>query len=160
MNRFVDIVRRITTLGTGLGAAFLAGIMVLIAASIITSFFGRVIPGSYDLIELMIVVTVAFSLSHSGIKRGHVAVKIIVELFPGRVQDIIAGFTNFISMIFWGVVAWAAYKISFEKGILEVTNDLLIPYMPFRFTFAFGLLLLAIVFFIEMVKALKRGLKR
>ena len=160
MNRFTDIVRRITVLGTGLGSIFLAGIMVLIVASIITRFFGRVIPGSYELIELMIVVSVAFSLAYSGIKRGHVVVKIIVDLFPERVQDIIAGFTNFISLIFWGVVAWAAYKITVEKGILEVTDDLLIPYMPFRFIFAFGLLLLAMAFLIEMVKALKRGLKR
>ena len=160
MNRFTDIVRRITVLGTGLGSIFLAGIMVLIVASIITRFFGRVIPGSYELIELMIVVSVAFSLAYSGIKRGHVVVKIIVDLFPKRVQDIIAGFTNFISLIFWGVVAWAAYKITVEKGILEVTDDLLIPYMPFRFIFAFGLLLLAMAFLIEMVKALKRGLKR
>ena len=77
-----------------------------------------------------------------------------------RVQDIIAGFTNFISLIFWGVVAWAAYKITIEKGILEVTDDFLIPYRPFRFIFAFGLLLLALAFLIEMVKAMKRGLKR
>jgi TRAP-type C4-dicarboxylate transport system permease small subunit len=160
MNRFTDIVRRITVLGTGLGSIFLAGIMVLIVASIVTRLFGRVIPGSYELIELMIVVTVAFSLAYSGIKQGHVLVKIIVDLFPERVQDIIAGFTNFISLIFWGVVAWAAYKITVEKGILEVTDDFLIPYRPFRFIFAFGLLLLALAFLIEMVKALKRGLKR
>lgn len=160
MNRFADIIRRVTVLGTGLGAAFLAGIMVLIVASIIVRLFGRVIPGSYELIELMIVVTVAFALAYTGLKQGHVTVNIIVSRFPQRVQDIVAGFTCLISLGIWGVMAWAAYKIAVEKGILEVTEYFLVPYIPFRFVFALGLLLLSLAFLIDMYNALKRGLKR
>jgi len=160
MKRFADIVRRIIVLGTGLGAVFLAGIMVLIVASIITRFFGRVIPGSYEMIELMIVVTVAFALAYTGLRQGHVIVNIIVSRFPQRFQGIVAGFTCLISLGIWGLMAWAAYDIAVEKGILEVTDYFLVPYIPFRFIFALGLLLLSLVFLIDMYEAMKRGLKR
>lgn len=160
MNRFADVVRRIIVLGTGLGAVFLAGIMVLIVASIITRFFGRVIPGSYEMIELMIVVTVAFALAYAGLRQGHVTVNIIVSRFPQRFQGIVAGFTCLISLGIWGLMAWVAYDIAVEKGILEVTDYFLVPYIPFRFIFALGLLLLSLVFLIDMYKAMKRGLKR
>ncbi|MFC1820156.1 TRAP transporter small permease [Thermodesulfobacteriota bacterium] len=160
MNRFADIVGRIIVLGTALGAVFLAIIMVLIVTSIVTRFFGRVVPGSYELIELMIVVTVAFALAYTGLKQGHVTVNILVSRFPQRVQDIVASFTCLISLGLWGVMAWVAYKIAVEKGILEVTDYFLVPYIPFRFVFALGLFLLTLVFFIDMYKSIKQGLNR
>jgi TRAP-type C4-dicarboxylate transport system permease small subunit len=160
MNRFEKILEWLTHIGTGLGAFFLAGIMVLIVASIITRLFGRVVPGSYEMIELMIVVTVSFSLAYTGLKQGHVIVNIVVSRFPERLQIFCTVFTCLISLGFWGALAWAAYQIALEKGILEVTEYFLIPYIPFRFVFTIGLLLVSLTFLIEMLKSIKRGLSK
>jgi hypothetical protein len=57
---FVNIFRKITNTGSRIGSYFLAGIMILVVGSIVIRPFGRAIPGSYEVIELLIVVPVAF----------------------------------------------------------------------------------------------------
>jgi TRAP-type C4-dicarboxylate transport system permease small subunit len=159
MDRFAKILRRLIVFCTGIGSIFLAGIMALIVANIIVRFFGRVAPGSYETIELMIVVTVAFALPYCGMHNGHVSVDLILKAFPERVQDILNASNNLISIIFWGALGVAAFAIGFEKGWLEITDYFQLSYLPFRIVFGMGLLLLALNFVIELFNSLKRFLK-
>lgn len=160
MECFRKILQRLIVFCTGIGSLFLAGIMAIIVVSIIVRLIGRVVPGSYETIELMIVVVVAFALPYCGMHNGHVRVDLIMKVFPEKVQGILNAFNHLISMIFWGALGVVAYAIGFEKGWLEITDYFRISYLPFRIVFGLGLLFLALNFMIEMHNSLKRVLKR
>ena len=160
MDRFTKILNRLIVMFSGLGAICLAFIMLIIIANIIVRIFGKVVPGSYETIELVVVVTIAFSLSYSGMYKGHVKVDLILNQFPERLQNIIKAFNHFVCMVFWGVLGVAAFAIAFEKGLLEITDYFRVPYMPYRMAFGLGMLFLALTFMIRSYQAIKRGLKK
>ena len=134
--------------------------MLLVVAVVLFRLFGKAIPGSYELIELMIVVTVAFALSYTALKQSHVVVDLLVSRFPLRTQTILAIFTYFLSMVIWGLIVWASYDIMLEKWLLEQSYLLKIPYLPFRIVWVFGLLIFSLIFLLEMYKALKQVVSR
>lgn len=160
MEYFAYIVRRITGIGVALGAAFLVGMMVLIVANIIYRLTGHVITGSYELSELLIVVTVAFALGYAAVQKSHVVVKILVSRFPQRWQAILEAFTSFLSMGTWAVIAWASSLIFLERWLTEESEMLLIPFLPFRIVLLFGLVLIALVYLIYMVMALRKAVMK
>jgi TRAP-type C4-dicarboxylate transport system permease small subunit len=157
---FANIVGRICSVGSAIGAAFLGGMMVLIVAVVVVRPFGEVIVGSYELIELLIVVTVAFALGYTALKKAHTVVDILVSRFPKRLQAIVAVFTCFLSFGIWGWITWAGLDIALKKGIMERTDLLLVSYLPFRLVWVFGLFLISIIFLIEMLNALKQAVSR
>ena len=134
--------------------------MLIIIANIIVRIFGKVVPGSYETIELIIIVTIAFSLAYSGMHKGHVKVDLIVNRFPEKARNFIDAFTYLVCFIFWGALGVVAYIMAFEKGWMEETDYFGTPYMPFRLVFGLGLLFLALTFLIEMYQSIKKGLKK
>jgi TRAP-type C4-dicarboxylate transport system permease small subunit len=158
MEYFTRLVKQINGVGVALGAAFLVGMMVLIVANIIYRLAGHVVTGSYELSELMIVVTVAFALGYAALQKSHVVVKILISRFPERWQAILEAFTSFLSMGTWAVIAWASSLIFFERWLTEESEMLLIPFLPFRIVLLFGLILIALVYLIYMVMALRKAL--
>jgi len=160
MEYFANIVRRITGIGVALGAAFLVGMMVLIVANIIYRLTGHVITGSYELSELLIIVTVAFALGYAALEKSHVVVKILVSRFPQRWQAILGALISFLSMGTWAVIAWASSLIFLERWLTEESEMLLIPFLPFRMVLLFGLILIALVYLIYMVMALRKAVMK
>jgi len=131
--------------------------MVLIVASVVVRPFGEVIAGSYELVEVLIVVIVGFALAYTALKQRHVAISLLTSRFSQRKQVIIASFTWFLSLCTWGIIVWASTDIMFEKWLAERTEWLGVPYLPFRFVWVFGLLLYCLVFLIELSRALKQA---
>ena len=160
LERFVKIVYKIGSFGLGIGSFFLAAIMVLIGASIIVRFFGHVILGSFELIEVMIIVTVAFAVAYTAMKQSHVAVTIFVSRLPQRIRAIIASLTWFLSLGILGLILWASADIMLDKWIGEGTDILQVPILPFRFVWVFGLLLFCLALLIEMYRALKQAVSK
>ena len=160
MEYFAYIVRRITGIGVALGAAFLVGMMVLIVANIIYRLTGHVITGSYELSELLIVVTVAFALGYAAVQKSHVVVKILVSRFPQRWQAILEAFTSFLSMGTWAVIAWASSLIFLDRWLTEESEMLLVPFLPFRLVLLFGLILISLVYLIYMFMALRKAVMK
>jgi TRAP-type C4-dicarboxylate transport system permease small subunit len=160
MGRFAKIVHRILLAGMAIGGVFLVGMMVLIVANIAYRTTGHVIDGSYELSELMIVVTASFALGFAALHRSHVDVKIIVSNFPDRLQKILEAFTSFLAMGTWAVVAWAGSLILWDRWLTEESEMLLIPFLPFRVVLLIGLILIALVYLIDMILALKMAAKK
>jgi TRAP-type C4-dicarboxylate transport system permease small subunit len=143
-----------------LGAAFLVGMMVLITASVIYRRIGHVIPGTYELSELMIVVTTAFALGYAALNKRHIVIKVVVERFPQRAQAILEAVMSFISLATWATIAWTGFLILSKRWLNEASETLSVPYLPFRLIFLVGLVLLCSVYLIDMVKALRQAMKK
>ena len=160
MDRFTNIIGRIIGIGMAVGAAFLVGMMVLIVANIIYRLTGHVIVGSFEISELLIVVTAAFALGYAALQKSHVDVGIVVSRFPRRWQAILEALTSFLSMGTWAVAAWAGSLILFERWHTEESELLLIPFFPFRLVLFLGLILIALVYLIYLLKALRETVKK
>jgi TRAP-type C4-dicarboxylate transport system permease small subunit len=157
MDYFINLVRRTTGWGMACGATFLTGMMVLIVANIITRLFGHIIPGSYEISTLMIVVSVAFALGYAGVQKRHVVVKILTDRFSPRWQAVVEIITSLISMATWAVIGWASYTVLAKRLLTEVTDLLDVPYLPFRIIFVAGIAILCLVYLTDLIKAFKQA---
>ena len=143
-----------------LGAAFLIGMMVLITASVIYRRVGHVIPGTYELSELMIVVTAAFALGYAALKKSHIVIKVVVARFPQRAQAILEAVMSFISLATWAAVAWTGVLIVSKRWLNEESEMLSVPYLPFRLIFLLGLVLVCSVYLIDLIRALRQAVRK
>jgi len=143
-----------------LGAAFLAGMMVLITASVISRRAGNVIQGTYELSELMIVVTAAFALGYAALNKTHIVIKVVVERFPQRAQAILGAVMSFISLATWAMVAWTGVLILSKRWLNEESEYLSVPYLPFRLIFLLGVVLVCSIYLIDLIRALRQAVRK
>lgn len=160
MEYLANLVRRMSGWGMALGATFLVGMMVLIVASVIFRRAGHIIPGTYELSELLIVVTVAFALGYAALKKSHIVVKFVVARFSQRTQAILEAVTSFISLATWAVVAWTGVIIVSKRWLREESEMLSVPFLPFRLIFLFGLILFCLVYLIDLFRALSQAVRK
>ena len=156
MDRFTNIIGRIVRGGTIAGSIFLLVVVLIIVINVIIRFFGHMIPGHYELVSLITVISVAFSLSYTAIHKGHIAMKILVSRLTERNQIILGAFTTVVSIAVWAAIAWASITVIQDKMLKEVSNMLLIPYLPFRCVWVFGLILYCLVMVTDLFMTKRR----
>jgi TRAP-type transport system small permease protein len=147
---------QITNIGAFVACIALLATMVITVSNIIYRMSGYVIIGTYDLTELLIVVFVGFSIAYTVLTKGHVSVRVIVELFSKRSQNFFKGFTLILGFLFWALTVWSSTELAIEKAALgEKTDILSISYIPFRWFFIFGLFLVSINLLLDFVKLVR-----
>ncbi|MFC1821048.1 TRAP transporter small permease [Thermodesulfobacteriota bacterium] len=161
MGSFTKIVHRVIIVCTAAGGAFLVGIMALTVANVIYRLFGRAIAGSYEISELLIVVTVAFAIGYTAVRQSHITVKILVSRLSPLTQAIVGSVSSILCFGIWAVIVWASIRDSLQKTLAGEYSDLLeIPFLPFRAVWVLGLILLCLVFLINLYNALRQGVNK
>ncbi|MGD9012237.1 MAG: TRAP transporter small permease, partial [Desulfobacterales bacterium] len=94
-------------------------------------FFSRPIAGTYDLVSLMGAVIAAFAMPYTMLKKGHVAVDLVVrKLSPGK-QLVVETVTHVVGILLFIVMVWQCVILASDmKDAGEVTPTLLLPYYP------------------------------
>ena len=134
---------------------FLIAMIAITGANIVSRLFGLPIRGTFELMGYFGAVVTAFALGYTQIKRGHIAVDIVVLRFSEKTQRILHTVNHFICMAFFVIVAWQVSKYAttlWETG--EVTETLQIVYYPFTYAVALGCLILAVTFFVDILKSI------
>jgi TRAP-type C4-dicarboxylate transport system permease small subunit len=156
MDYFERIIQRISNICTSIGAVMLVLIMGIIVTSIILRFFGRVLPGMWELVQLFIVVTAGFALVHTGLTHDHIAVNFVLSRLTERGQDIFQCIASFVGLGIWSMLAWGTLDFIFEGWLFEKTEMIEFPYFPFKFAWAVSLFLMCTLLFIDCYHALRR----
>ena len=156
MDRFTNIIGRIVRGGTIGGSIFLLVVVLIIVTNVVIRFFGHMIPGHYELVSLITVISIAFSLSYTAIHKGHIAMNIVVSRLSKRNQIILGAFTTVVSIAVWAAITWASITVIQDKMLKEVSNMLLIPYLPFRCVWVLGLILYCLVLVTDLFMTKKR----
>lgn len=156
MGSIENAIRRISNLASGLGAAVLVAIMALVVANIGFRFFGRVIPGTYELVQLLIVVTAAFALAQTAHDKGHIVVSVLLSRLPVRGQMVTLCITSFIGFAIWGLLAWGTVAAMGEGWLEETTELLEVPFWPVKLCWVLGLILLSLLLLMEFINGLRR----
>jgi TRAP-type C4-dicarboxylate transport system permease small subunit len=154
MNIFEKVINHVSRWGVVAAGAFLVAIMIAIVLDIVLRLARIPIIGSYEITQLFIVVTVAFALPYTALKKGHVVVDLLVSRLKERSRTISSVITIFLSLVIWGLVVWASVGVLEEKWTREASFTLQIPYLPFRFAWVIGLALFCLVYLLEVIKGI------
>jgi len=139
---------------TFLGGVFLVGMIVLTCANILSRLIWVPIIGTFEMMGFFGAIVTAFALGYTQIKRGHIAVDVLVNTFSDKVKKTLSIINNTICCLFFLVAAW---QISIKANTLmntgEVTETLQVIYYPFTYAVAFGCLVLSVTLMTEIIRA-------
>jgi len=138
-----------------IAGVFLVAMVGLTCADIFSRLFWTPILGSVELVALFGSVVTAFALGYTQLRRGHIWVEVLVNLFPDRVKRVLSLINSLVCMGFFAMVAW---RLSLWSGSLlragELTETLKIIYYPFSYGVALGCAVLSLVFLMEGLKSM------
>ena len=147
---FEKAVTRISDFFNMIASAALMLMMVLSCADIFMRYlFSRPITGTYDVVGLSGAVLVSFALPYTMLKKGHVAVELLVQSLSRGKRLVIETFSHLLGVSLFLVLVWQAILLSRDmKAAGEVTPTLLLPFYPILYCMAvcfFGLCLAILV---------------
>jgi len=133
------------------------GMMAVTCFDIIFRSIGIVFLGASEIVSFLGGIAVAFSLAYTFIKKGHVAMDVLIRKFPGAIQKKLQIGNNLFVMILCAIIAFEGIKHAMElKAIGEVSFTLQIPFYPLVFGIAASFVTLAVVIFMDICLILNR----
>lgn len=135
-----------------LSAASIVTMMLLTFFDVVLRLFRHPIPGTYEMVGFAGAVMVSFSLGHTSLERGHIAVDFLVSKFPNKIQLIIDRVNTLVCTGLFSLIAWQSvfYALNTKKSG-EVSMTLQMPVYPFIFGIAAGCGLLSIVLLLRFL---------
>ena len=138
-----------------IAGAFLVAMIALTCTNVFLRAAWIPVAGTFELMGYFGAVITAFAMGYTQIKKGYIAVDILVIKFPKRIQNILNAVNSLICTAFFVLVTWQISKYASNlRSSGEVTETLQIIYYPFTYAVAAGCGALALVFFIESFKPL------
>jgi TRAP-type C4-dicarboxylate transport system permease small subunit len=150
LEKISDVLNKLLTF---LGGLFLVVMVVLTCANIISRLIWVPIIGTFELMGFFGAMVTAFALGYTQVKRGHIAVDVLVNTFPGNVKKALTQVNNVICSLFFLIAAWQiVVKANTLMETGEVTETLQIIYYPFTYAVAFGCLVLSLTLLTEIIR--------
>lgn len=139
---------------TVIGGAFLVGMITITCANIFLRAVWMPVRGTFELMGYAGAIVTAFALGYTQIKKGHIAVDILVTGYGDRTRKIIHAINSGLCSGFFMLAAWqVALKAHTLMTTGEVTETLRIVYYPFTYAVAFGCFTLALTLLTELLRA-------
>ncbi|MGB6011526.1 MAG: TRAP transporter small permease [Desulfobacterales bacterium] len=137
-----------------IGGVFLVGMIVLTCGNIVFRLVWVPIRGTFELMGYFGAIVTAFALGYTQMKRGHIAVDVLVNSFSDKRRKVVDTINYSVCFLFFGVAAW---QISIKATTLmntgEITETLRIIYYPFTYGVALGCAVLSLVLFTDLIKS-------
>jgi TRAP-type C4-dicarboxylate transport system permease small subunit len=160
MTRIHKELKWISTLFNALAGAAVIVMMLLTCADVLLRLMRHPIPGTYELVGFLGTVIVAFALALTSLEKGHIAVEILVEKLPARVQTGIEAVTSLIGASLFSLLTWQSLIYATDmRQSGEVSVTLTMPIYPFIFGIAAGSALLVLVLMADSLRATIRTVK-
>ena len=129
--------------------------MTLTCADVVLRLFRMPIPGTYEIVSFMGAVAVSFAIAHTSVEKGHVAVSLVVQLLPKRVQAIIESILAVLGIILFALIAWQSVLYGLDcQSSGEVSLTLQLPFYPIIYGVALGAGVVCLVLLVDFVNAI------
>jgi TRAP-type C4-dicarboxylate transport system permease small subunit len=110
------------------------------------------IPGTYELVCFLGSVAVSFAMAHTSIERGHVAVSLVVRLFPQKIQALIDTITGIFSFVLFALLSWQSVLYGNDlRASGEVSLTLQLPFYPFVYGIGFAAAVVCLVLLVDII---------
>lgn len=115
--------------------------MVLVVGNVLLRLFGHPMGGTYEWVGFLTALAIGLSLAYCGAQGGHVAITMLVDKLPPRVQDSIDMITGTLVLLFLVLTSWeiAAYATTMAASG-EVAATTKVPVYPFIYIISIGFL--------------------
>jgi TRAP-type C4-dicarboxylate transport system permease small subunit len=139
-------------------AAAIFFMMALTSADVFLRFFRMPIPGTYEIVSFMGAVAVSFAVAHTSVEKGHVAVDLVVQLFPRRAQAVIESIIAGFGVILFALIAWQSviYALDCQRSG-EVSLTLQMPFYPIIYGVALGAAIECLVLNVDLLNAVSKA---
>ena len=136
----------------------LVGMTVLTCADVILRLFRRPILGTYEIVGFLGAAVAAFAMAHTTIRRGHVAVEVLVSRLPLRVQVIIYLVTHLLGVVLFALIAYECVRFGNDLRLTgEVSLTVQIPFFPVLYGISFSSLVVCLVLLVDFWRVLTGG---
>jgi TRAP-type C4-dicarboxylate transport system permease small subunit len=160
MGWFQRLITKVGNWGTVLGAIFMSAIALIITATVVGRALRIALPGTFDLVETLVVVSIAFALVYGQLQDRHLRAEIAIERLHGRVKSGIESFLGVFNLFYWAVLLYAGAAMFSDKwGKGEATELLKVPVAPFRGVWVFALIVMCLLLVFKLVHHLRRWVK-
>jgi len=113
------------------------------------------IPGTYEIVSYLGAAAVSFAMAHTLAEGGHVAVTLVVQLFPRRLQGIIEIIISIFGIILFGLIAWQSVVYGMDcQRAGEVSMTLQLPFFPVIYAVALCAGVVCLVLLVDLANAL------
>jgi TRAP-type C4-dicarboxylate transport system permease small subunit len=131
--------------------------MLLTTADVIMRLVATPIPGVYEIVGLLGVVAVSFSLAYTSVEKGHIAVEFLVRKLPRQTQAVVAAANDLLSLVlFFFICRQCVVYAGVLKQSGEVSLTIQMPIYPFVYGIAIGCAALCIVLLMELIQSIRR----
>jgi TRAP-type C4-dicarboxylate transport system permease small subunit len=152
MGSFEQLINKIGNWGAAVAAFFLSVIALLITTSVICRAIHISLPGTFDLVETLVVVAIAFALVYGQLEDRHLRADLAIERLKGRVRSAVESFLGVLNIVYWAMLLCAAGVMMWRKWGTEETTDVLnVPVVPFRGVWIFALIIMVLLLIFKLV---------
>ncbi len=156
------IIKPVNNIAGSAGMVCLAAMMFLTAADVFLRYsLNKPILGSYELIQYMLVITVAVGLAYCGLEKSHVALDVLTSHLDRRTRAIVDSIVGLLGLIVASLITWQTciYIIVLRKSQL-LSTVLLIPVYPFMAIVAFGIAFFCVVLVLHFLEFILEGISK
>ena len=137
----------------GIAGTTLVLMVALACANVALRSLGYPIKGTFELMGFFGAIIAAFALGITQINRGHIAVDVVINLFPKRIKRVLAGIGSLVAMLFFILAAWQTMRWGTTLWrVHELSETLRIIYFPFVYAVSLGCSVIALVLLIDMLR--------
>lgn len=116
------------------------------------------IAGTYELVCLIGAVSASFAMAHTSLKKGHVSVSILTQLFPKRLRAATKIATTSLGITLFGLIGWFSIVNGMKMQARgEVSMTLRLPFHPFVYGLSFGAFVVCLVLVTSLANTLRGG---
>ncbi len=153
LERLARLSLMLNRLLAAIAGVVLVGMMALACANVGLRFCGYPLKGTFEMMGFLGAIVAAFALGKTQISREHIAVDVLVRLFPPRLRRLAGSVNDLIGMLFFIIAAWqsARWGLNLQR-VHEVSETLRIVSYPFVYGVALGCVMIALVFLVDLLK--------
>ncbi len=160
MGAFEKVIHKIGNWGTVLGAVFMLAIALLVTFTVMGRAVHIAFPGTFDLVETMMVVCIAFALVFGQLQDRHLRTELALERIKGRWKSALETFLSILNLAYWVVLLYTGAQLGYERYLGQETTELLeVPVTPFRAVWIFALILMVVLLAMKLVQHTKQLIK-
>ena len=134
------------------GIALVSMLLLIILDITGAKLFKSPIPGGIEMVGLLSVAIIAFSLAKTQILRGNIEVEFFVDRLPSTVQRIISIIVFSFGIVFFILLTWQSFKYGYTlqmKGEVSMTQG--IALYPFIYIISFCALSVVLVLVVQVI---------
>jgi TRAP-type C4-dicarboxylate transport system permease small subunit len=129
-------------------------VMLIVVANVVSRIWWKPVPGTVELVEMGGAVLLALSVAFTAYKKGHIAVGVLVERFPPRLQALADLATSALALFFCSLLARETFSFAGRMMKQGYSTGLLrLPIAPSIYLVAFGFAMLALVLCKDLLQA-------